>query len=78
MHAGAQHRGDQLLHFRRVLRGGPDLKGAILAGRDQRDLGFQIKVLLPADMKLSLNTVRRTRQCRLDVAALVDMRLWTK
>ena len=44
-----QNAGDDVLHFARMLGGRIDQHRAVLAGHGERDLAFQIKVLLAAD-----------------------------
>ena len=65
----AQHAGDQMLDLGRVLGRGPDVDVAILARRGQRDLAFEVEVILAADRELALHAAGRGRQRGLGVAA---------
>ncbi len=60
---------DDVLHLGRVLRRSPDRHLAPLAGRSHRDLSFEIEMLLPADVELAFEPMRREAKRRLHVAA---------
>ena len=47
----AENAGDDVLHFARMLGGRIDQHRAVLARHGERDLAFQIKMLLPADVE---------------------------
>ena len=53
-----QHLGDQVLHLARMLRRGMDQHVAVLARNGERDLAFEIEVLLPADAQPALHALR--------------------
>ena len=58
-----QHVRHEVLHLGRVLGGGMDGDVAILARDGERDLAFEIEVLLPADAEALRDAVRRARRC---------------
>ena len=64
-----QNAGDDVLHVARMLGGRIDQHRAVLAGHGHRDLAFQIKVLLAADMQRAGGVTRRPgdRLCRVAV-----------
>ena len=49
----AEHMGDDVLHLGRVLGRGMDEHVAVLAGDGERDLAFEVEMLLPADAELA-------------------------
>ncbi len=53
--------GDDVLHLARVLRRGMDDHVAVLAGDGERDLAFEVEVLLAADAELAGDLLRRAR-----------------
>ncbi len=55
----AEHARSYMLHLTRMLGRGVDQNRAVLARDSERDLAFQIKMLLPADVKLSARAQRR-------------------
>ena len=57
-----------LLHLARVLGGTPHLQAAVLARLGERDLAFEVEVLLAADLPSPLHAMRRRGQRRIDVA----------
>ena len=52
-----------------MLGGAPQLHAAVLARLGERDLAFEVEVLLAAELPLPLDAVRRRRQRRVHVAA---------
>ena len=60
---------DHVLHFARMLRRRVDLHAAVLARHRQRDLAFEIEVVLAADAHRAAQPMRRARQRRRGVAA---------
>ena len=73
MQRNAQHLGDQFLYFGRVLAGGMHKHAAVFLRQRYAGLAFQIEVLLPADIDLALQAVRRSRQCRIRITALLGV-----
>ncbi|MNF75485.1 hypothetical protein D3C84_575510 [compost metagenome] len=71
VHGHAQHLGHQLLHLGGVLRGGIDNHAAIFSGHHRGNLGFQVEVLLAADVQGALQAVLRRRQGAAGITALV-------
>ncbi len=65
----AQHARRDVLHLGRILRGGDDRQLPLLAGDRERDLAFEVEVLLPTDRKLPFEAVRRGCQRSFRVAA---------
>ena len=59
-----------MLHLGGVLGRGMDDEIAILAWQGQRNLAFEIEMLLTTDTELGGQAMRRTRQGRLDLTAL--------
>ena len=63
-HEGIRQRenaGDDVLHFARMLSGRIDQHGAVLARHGERDLAFQIKVFLAANVERAGTAKRRCR-----------------
>ena len=65
----AEHARDDVLDLGRVLRRGIDVHRPVLARDGERDLAFEIEMLLAADAKRALEPVRCGRDRRLRVAA---------
>jgi hypothetical protein len=67
---------DHMLHFARVLGGGVDGHVIILAGNGERDMAFQIHMILAADLVAPLQAVGgRLQGARRRIAALQGQRL---
>jgi hypothetical protein len=58
-----------VLHFARMLRRRVDLHAAVLARHRERNLPFEIEVVLAADARRTAQTMRGARQCRRGVAS---------
>ena len=54
-----EHVGDEVLHLARMLGRGMDEHVAVLARNGERDLAFEIEMLLPADAQRAGDAVRR-------------------
>ena len=67
---------NQMLHLTGVLGGAMQMHGAVFLGDGVADLAFQIKLLLPAYVELTLNAMRRlvdSRACAAVVGAARQM-----
>ena len=69
----AEHAGHHMLHFRGMLGRGIDMDVAILARDRQRDLAFEIEMLLPADAEPAVQLQGRLRDRRIRIAAAVSV-----
>ncbi len=70
----AKHLRDHTLHFAWVLRGDPDRYFVVLAGDSQRDMPFEIEMLLAADPHAPLEPARGPLQLAKGVAPLERQR----
>jgi len=66
----AEHERDVLRHFGRVLGRGPHVPLPFVERRGDRDVGFEIEMILAADRHRTANAARRGIKRRLQVAAL--------
>ena len=65
----AEHAGDDVLHLRRVLGRGQDVHRAVLVGDGERDLAFEVEVLLAADAQGAFEPMRAPGDRGVGVAA---------
>ena len=64
-----QHLGHHRLHFARVLRRRVDDHRAALTRHGDGDLAFEVKVLLPADLKIAFDGVIGLGEAGVEIAA---------
>ena len=65
---------DAVLDFGRMLGRAPHVHVAAFAGGGERDLPFEIEVVLPAAAQFAGQAMRRACECRLDLAAHHELR----
>ena len=73
VHRHAEYFRHQLLYFGGVLRRAIDNHAPVFGGHHRRDLGFQVKVFLPADVQMALQAMGRTGESAGRITALMGM-----